>query len=623
MSFITIDMETFYDKSFSLKRLTTEEYVRGKQFEVIGVGIKVDDAPAVWTSGDRGVLTKFLRREFDWKNSAVLAHNTLFDGAILAWYFGITPAYLCDTLCMARALHGVDVGGSLAHLAQMYQIGAKGNEVIAAEGKRREAFTPEELAQYGRYCCNDVELTYTLYNIFAKQFPQSEMDLINLTLKMFLQPKLYIDEPVLHERLASLHEERSELLGKLKERLECSTEGEVADKLSSNKQFAAVLKSFGITVPMKTSPVTGKEAPALAKKDEGFLALCEHEDTFIQNLCAARLGVKSTLEEKRIQRFIDIGRRNAGRIPIPLKYYGAHTGRWAGYDKVNFQNLPSRDEKKKALKNAIVPPEGYVVINSDSSQIEARVLAWLAGQDDVVQLFAQKKDVYRDMASKIYGCTPEAVTGEQRFIGKTVVLGCGYGTGWAKLQSTLATANPPQVVDEEQARKIIDVYREANHHIKELWGEGDRVLRSLVDWQDGDKRIWFGKQECLAYDSEGFILPNGFRIRYPELKTEIEDNKTKFVYKSRKGPVSLWGGTIVENVVQALARCIVGEQLTKIAEHYSVALTVHDSVVCIAPADEVEQALKVVTGIMSTAPVWAGGLPVACSASFGPNYGEC
>lgn len=623
MSFITLDFETFYDKSFSLRRLTTEEYVRGKQFEVIGVGVKVDDAPAVWTSGDRAFLTKFLRKEFDWKNSAVLAHNMLFDGAILAWYFGVTPAYLCDTLCMARALHGVDVGGSLAHLAQMYQIGVKGDEVVAAEGKRREMFTPEDLAQYGRYCCNDVELTYTLYNRFANSFPESEMDLINQTLRMFIQPKLYVDEPVLHERLASLHEERSELLGKLKEQLQCQTEDEVAEKLSSNKKFAEVLTSFDVQVPMKTSPVTGKEAPALAKKDEGFLALCDHEDTFIQNLCAARLGVKSTLEEKRIQRFIDIGRRNAGRIPIPLKYYGAHTGRWAGYDKVNFQNLPSRDVKKKALKNAIVPPEGYVIINSDSSQIEARVLAWLAGQDDVVKMFAEKQDVYRIMASKIFKCKPEEVTEEQRFIGKTVILGCGYGTGWAKLQSTLAVASPPRVVTEVQAREIIDVYREANHKIKELWAEGDLVLRDLVQWQQPEERYEFGKRDCLKYDRQGFILPNGFRIRYPELKTEIENNKTKYVYKSRKGPVSIWGGTIVENVVQALARCIVGEQLVNISKHYNVALTVHDSVVCIAPADEVEQALQVVTGIMSTTPSWAEGLPIACKATFGPNYGDC
>jgi len=623
MNIITVDFETYYnDKGLGFRTQTTEEYVRDPLFEVIGVAVQVGDGEPVWFSGTRNQI-KVWFKQFDWKNSLVLAHNTLFDGAILAWHFKVKPMGWLDTLSMARALHGVEVGGSLGKLATRYNIGEKGTEVAAAVNKPRLDFTPDDLAQYGEYCKNDVRLTYRLFQIMVKDFPMEELHLIDMTLKMFTHPILEISQSVLEERLTALAQEKSELLSSLMERLGATTEEEVREKLSSNNKFAAVLKSFDIAVPMKHSEKQKKDVPALAKKDEGFIALTEHEDPFIQQLCAVRLGTKSTLEVKRIERFRDIAKRNHGLIPIPLKYYGAHTGRWSGIDKVNFQNLPSRDPKKKALKNAIVPPEGYVVINSDSSQIEARVLAWLAGQDDVVQLFAQKKDVYRDMASKIYGCTPEAVTGEQRFIGKTVVLGCGYGTGWAKLQSTLATANPPQVVDEEQARKIIDVYREANHHIKELWGEGDRVLRSLVDWQDGDKRIWFGKQECLAYDSEGFILPNGFRIRYPELKTEIEDNKTKFVYKSRKGPVSLWGGTIVENVVQALARCIVGEQLTKIAEHYSVALTVHDSVVCIAPADEVEQALKVVTGIMSTAPVWAGGLPVACSASFGPNYGEC
>lgn len=626
MSFITLDFETFYDKSFSLSRLTTEEYIRDEQFQVIGVGVKVDDAPTVWKSGDRESLTKWLRKEFDWKNSAVLAHNTLFDGAILAWHFKISPAFYYDTLCMARALHGVDVGGSLANLADMYAIGAKGTEVVAAMGKRREDFTPEELAQYGRYCCNDVDLTYQLYKIFAKEFPETEYGLIDQTLRMFIQPGLYVDEAVLHQRMIDLLEERKALLRDLHTKLGCTTDEEVAEKLSSNKKFDLLLKSFGVKVPTKISPTTGKEMPALAKKDEGFLALCADEDVFIQQLCAARLGVKSTLEEKRIQRFIDIGHRNNGRIPIPLKYYGAHTGRWSGYDKVNFQNLPSRDAKKKALKNAIVAPEGYVVINSDSSQIEARVLAWLAGQDDVVAAFAAKEDVYRKMAAKIYSCKPEEVTKEQRFVGKTVILGCGYGTGWAKLQSTLAVADPPMALDEAEARRVIDVYRDSNSSIKALWEDGDQLLEDLIQqvvFKEASKSFFFGKRECVRYDRNGIILPSGFSIRYPGLQKVTEQNKTRLVYKSRKGEVNIWGGTVVENVVQALARCIVGEQLLNISKHYKVALTVHDSVVCVVPADEADEALKIVTGFMSKAPAWAEGLPVACEATHGLSYGDC
>jgi len=622
MSLITIDFETYYDRTFSLTRLTTEEYIRSESFQVIGVSVKVDDAPAVWYSGTREELTKWLRK-FDWKNSSVLAHNMLFDGAILCWYFKIPkPKLFVDTLCMARALHGVEVGGSLAKLVVQYNIGEKGTEVLDAKGVRLEDFTKESLAQYGRYCCNDVELTYKLFNIFIVNFPDNELKLIDITISMFTHPKLYVDEKILHERMIDLIEERKQLLSSLKEKLGCESDEEVSLKLSSNPKFAQVLKDFGVTVPTKISERTGKVAPALSKKDEGFLALMSHEDTFIQSLCAARLGVKSTIEESRIQRFIDIGRRNGESLPIPLKYYGAHTGRWSGSDKVNFQNLPSRDKKKKALKNAIIAPEGYMVINSDSSQIEARVLAWFAGQDDVVKMFVDKVDVYRVMAAKIYKCKPEEVTAEQRFIGKTVVLGCGYGTGWAKLQATLATSSPPMTVDEVEARRIIEVYRDANHKVRDLWTEGDALLSHMIDGVEGGE-VGFGEHKCVGFDSDGIILPNTLRIVYKTLHRNTEEVRSKIVHNSRKGEISIWGGTVVENVVQALARCIVGEQLVKINARYKVALTVHDSVVVVVPADECAEAVAWITGIMSVAPDWAPGLPVSCDTKSGLSYGDC
>ena len=387
MNIITIDLETYYNsKTYTLKKFTTEEYVRHPDFQVIGVGIKVNDGPTIWVSGTHEELHKHLLT-YNWRNARLLCHNTLFDGAILKWRFNISPAMYLDTLCMARALHGVDAGGSLASLSQLYKIGEKGTEVLDAKGAHRADFTPEGLAQYGEYCKNDVELTRKLFDIFAPQFPVSELKLIDITLRMFTQPVLELDDVMLTERLDELQDEKLTLLGSLKQTLNVETEEEVRKKLASNKQFAQVLTDLGVQPPMKLSKTTGKETFALAKNDEGFIALTEHENPVIQELCAVRLGTKSTIEESRIERFLDVGKRNKGRLPIPLKYYGAHTGRWAGSDKVNFQNLPSRDKKKKALKNAVVAPEGYVVVNCDSSQIEARTLAWLAEQDDLVEAF--------------------------------------------------------------------------------------------------------------------------------------------------------------------------------------------------------------------------------------------
>lgn len=623
MSFITLDFETFYDSKIKLgfKHQTTEEYVRDSRFEVIGVGVQVDDGEPEWFSGSHEEVGRYLSK-FDWDDSAVLCHNTIFDGCILSWHFNIKPAFLFDTLCMARALHGVEAGGSLKALAERYNLGAKGEEVIAAEGKRRADFGVAELARYGEYCKNDVDLTYRLFQALSSAFPQEEFELIDMTIRMFTEPVFEVDDALLQERLDELRQEKSDLLRGLMEQLGCPDEESVRKKLSSNKQFAAVLEAHGVKAPMKVSKTTGKDTYALAKNDEGFLALTEHEDPIIQQLCAVRLGTKSTIEESRIQRFIDVGKRNQGRLPIPLKYYGAHTGRWAGSDKVNFQNLPSRDKKKKALKNAVVAPDGFVVINCDSSQIEARVLAWLAGQENVVKQFANGEDVYSLFASDIYDRPISKSNPVERFVGKTCILGLGYGTGAMKLQHTLKTTPPGAVVDDDEAKRIVGVYRDKNDKIIELWREGDDVIKTLADWGK-TKPFYYGQHKCLIVEKEGIRLPNGLYIRYPQLKLDTSEAKSQYVYKSRKGPVSIWGGTLVENVVQALARIVVGEQMLKIRERYPVKLTVHDAAVVVVSESEKDAAMKFIVECMSVAPAWAKGLPVTCEASVATSYGEC
>lgn len=618
---ITLDFETFYRKGYGLRAHTIESYIRDSEFEVIGVAVKVEDGETVWVSGTKEDIRKRLL-ELPWRDASLLCHNTLFDGAILKWVFGITPSVYLDTLCMARAIVGVDSGGSLASLSSRYNLGVKGDEVIAAEGKHRLDFTPDELHRYGEYCCNDVDLTYKLWLELSREFPEDELKLIDMTLRMFINPVLEVDDALLTNKLEELKQEKTNLLGALKERLSCIDEEAVRKKLASNKQFAELLTELGVKVPTKTSPANGKDTFALAKNDEGFIALTEHEDPFIQQLCAVRLGTKSTLEESRIERFIEIGRRNRGRLPIPLKYYGAHTGRWSGSDKVNFQNLPSRDEKKKTLKNAVTAPDGYVVINCDSSQIEARILAWLAGQTDVVEQFANGEDVYSLFASKVYERTITKKDTLERFVGKTCILGLGYGTGAAKLRHTLATAKPISVkLTEEKCKEFVDKYRELNSKVQQLWSDGDTVIKDLTNWGDSEP-YWYGQQDCVKVTKQGLQLPNSLYIRYPELELGTEE-RGKYSYKSRRGRVGIWGGTLVENVVQALARIVVGEQMLKIQERYKVVLTVHDAAVCVVEEDEVDSAISYIVEVMSEAPKWAAGLPVACEAKFGKSYGDC
>ena len=619
MQLVTLDFETYYDVGFSLSGLTTEEYIKDERFQVIGVSSKFDQSEANWYTGDQ---VKEALDKIDWKNSALLCHNTQFDGAILSFRYNIIPGLYLDTLCMARAIHGVDVGGSLAFLVEKYNLGRKGTEVVDAKGKRLEDFTSQDLAQYGEYCKNDTELTHKLFQILAPDFPENEVKLIDLTLRMYTEPVLEVDDALLQDRLDDIQTEKSQLLQGLMKRLECDTEECVRAKLASNKQFAELLIELGITPPTKISPTTDKETYALAKGDTGFLELTEHEDPFIQELCRVRLGTKSTIEESRIERFIAIGSRNKGKLPIPLKYYGAHTGRWAGSDKVNFQNLPARDKKKKALKNAIIAPEDHVVINSDSSQIEARVLVWLAGQDDVVEWYREGRDVYSEFASKVYGRPITKTDTTERAVGKTCILGLGYGTGWSKLQQTLKIATGLNL-DESECQRLVKVYREVNDKVIQLWKTCDEALRDMSAWPNGKKPYYLDTKKALLVTSKGIQLPNGLYIYYPGLTWDISESKSKYIYKSRRGMISIWGGSVVENVIQALARIIVGEQMLEINKKYRPVLTVHDAVVCVVPETEVDEALSFITTTMSSPPLWATGLPVACEAHHGASYGDC
>jgi DNA polymerase I-like protein with 3'-5' exonuclease and polymerase domains len=608
MDLITIDFETFYSQDFSLSKMTTEAYVRDPRFEVIGVSVKVNNGRTEWASGTHEQLKNYFSG-FAWEDSMVLAHNTMFDGAILSWLFDIHPRVWADTLCIGRAVHGVEVGGSLKALAERYQIGVKGTEVLDAKGKRRVDFTDEELDKYGDYCINDVELTYKLFGIMGKKFPRQELRVIDLTLRMFIEPMLDLDLGLLEQHLEDTKDIKDKLL------LDAGVDKK---DLMSNPKFAELLRGVGVIPPMKTSPTTGKETYAFAKSDEAFKALLEHEDVRVQALVNARLGNKSTLEETRTQRFIDISKR--GLLPVPVRYYAAHTGRWGGADKINLQNLPNRGPNGKKLKKSMIAPDGYVLIDCDSSQIEARVLAWLAGQGDLTEAFRVGDDVYKKMAMSIYGVNREEdVTKDQRFVGKTTILGAGYGMGAVRFKEQLQSFGFDMDLDE--ARRVISVYREANFKITTLWRDAGYMLENMAR---GDS-VQFGLDGVVAVDAtkKAIMLPSGLFMRYDELAGEQGERGVEYTYKVRRGRNRIYGGKVIENVCQAVARCIIGEQMLKIAKRYRVVLTVHDSVVCCVPEEEVVEAQEYIESCMRWTPHWAAGMPVNCESGIGKSYGDC
>ena len=605
MKIFCLDFETYYSQTFSLSKMTTEEYVRSPEFETIGVAVCEQGGDPLWFSGTKADTKKFLD-SFELDKHLVVAHNAMFDMAILSWQFDIRPKGIADTLSMARAIHGTEVGVSLKALAEHYELGVKGTEVLSALGKRRIDFNTQDLAQYGEYCKNDVILTMGLFAELSAGFPPIELRLIDLTIRMFSEPSLWLDGNILHDHLGGIRERKAEL-----------TKIYPKEDLMSNDKFAVLLSNFNIELPRKISPATGKEAWAFAKTDEGFKELLEHENENVQILATARLGMKSTIEETRTERFIDIAQR--GLFPIPLRYYAAHTGRWGGDDKVNLQNLP----RGSTLKDAIMAPPGHVVVDSDSSQIEARTLAWLAEQNDLVDAFERGEDVYKIMATSIYGKAQEEISKDERFVGKTTILGAGYGMGAQKFKAQLKTFNV-EVSDEETAH-IIKVYRETYDWIPALWRKAGLALDAML----ANQTTTLGRDGILIVEgAKGIRLPNGLYVKYPNLrKMRNEQGKDEYVYDTKKGkavvPSRIYGGKVIENVCQALARIIIGEQMLQVAKKYKVVMTVHDAIACVIPEQEAETGQEYVEMCMRMRPKWAQDLPLSCESGMGKSYGEC
>lgn len=617
MPLVTFDAETYYDREYSLTKLTTEEYVRDPRFELIGFAIKVDDAPTVWVPQEQA---ETFIREFDWSNALVLAQNTAFDGAILGWRYGVKPKGWVDTLGMSRALFPHARGHSLKVQAERMGVGIKGTEVENAIGKHYADFAPEELARYAGYCINDVELTRSLFMQYMELgFPKQELKLIDLTLRMFIEPTLVMDKPHLQDHLDTVQAQKFILLMAVKSQLDLPDVTSIKKALMSGQKFAGLLENYGVEPPMKISPTTGKPTYAFAKSDVEFQKLEDHPDPRVQSLVAARLGNKSTIEETRTQRFIEMADR--GAFPVPLRYYGAHSGRWSGQDKVNLQNLPSRGPNAKQIKRAIRAPEGFVLVDCDSAQIEARALAWLAGQTELVEAFEKKEDVYKIMAEAIYEIPRDQINKQQRQVGKTVILGAGYGVGHMKLQLFLKTQAGVDV-SELEAKRIIDTYRARNYRIRELWQTSEEALYAL---SVGQSMPVDEHGVITAIPKAGFTLPSGLYLQYPGLrKVYVEDRKRdQWVYTSRGVATYIYGGKVVENFTQAVARCVVAEQMLRISKRYRTVLTVHDSVVALVPRDEAGEGQVYIEQCMSWRPKWAQTLPLACESGIGDSYGDC
>jgi DNA polymerase len=578
---IYLDFETYYDKDYSLSKMSTEEYIRDDRFLAHGACVAIDDSAPVWVPGHKlpQALAAIASGHPD---AAWCAHNAAFDMAILAWRYGIHPARIVDTLSMARL---ADVHGkhSLVALGEKYNLGAKGDALVKTLGVRK--LDPMLEAQLAAYCKQDVEilrklhrrLHVTLGGEIGPDRLKREYALIDTTVRMFSAPVLEVDAELLEARLAELEAQRDAAV---------AASGVTLDVLMSNQQFAAVLAAQGVQVPY-----------TLRKTDPDLLAL--KNDPRAAHLVEGRIAAKSVSELRRTGKFISVGGR--GKLPVPLKYHGAHTGRWSGSDGLNMQNL----NRGSALRRCLSAPDGHVLVVVDSSQIEARVLAWLAGQHDLLEQFAAGEDVYVAFAQRIWSGIE--IDDAKRFVGKTCILGLGYGVGHVKLHAQVVTKQPDTALDD--AKQYVDTYRAAYPAIRRLWKQADGMLRAMMQ---ENKITWM---HGIETGFEHLRLPSGRVLRYPGLRL----TEGGFAYGAEK---HIYGAALVENIVQAIARDIVADQMLAIGRKYRIITMTHDEVVFLARESEAEEAFEFAKGVMRAAPGYARGVPLNCAGGYARNYSK-
>ncbi len=592
-----IDFETYYDDEYSLKKLSTTDYIRHPLFNVHSVVLQWEDGRVVH-AGAADVVR--VLQEVDWASTGVVAHHAQFDGLILTHHFGHSPAFWYDTISMARNVLGVDVAFNLDALARRLGFEGKqhGEALGATKGKRE--LTAHELEDLLTYNTFDVEQTMKVFKKLLPFVSERELRTIDTTIRMYAEPVLHIDAGRV-ERL--LEEERAH-----KRALFSKVEG--AEWLSSAPAMAAKLLELGVEPPMKISARTGKPIYAFAQSDIEFKALLEHPVDAVRNLVEARLGVKSTLIETRATTIL---RRAGLPTPIYLNYCGARTGRWSGGDGANWQNLPRRGRGAELRKSLMAPP-GCVLVIGDASQIEARLLAWAAGEEEIIDAFAAGEDVYALTASMIYDREIDPVVDiAERFVGKVFTLGAGYGAGPKKMHHMLRVGQfgPPVVQDYEKTEEQTQAWRTARMRTVHYWRAAERHAQAAF-FNGAPMPLGAVQFELSANKRDGLIvLPDGMRIRYTDVY--IDTDSGQMCYTARKGPVKLYGGILTENIIQALARAVLVEHMDNVCAalpYLRIATTTHDEIVGVVPAQFEEQAAQTLKQCMTVPPAWATGLPL-------------
>ncbi len=652
---IVLDYESYFDKTYSLSRLSQVEYVMSPQFEVLGLGYQ-------WIDGAGGFLppdevAPFLAA-ISWDTITVIVQNGKLDCLVLRERYGITPPFVVDVIDLARHQDARN-RHDLAHLAKQYGAPVTKGNTDDFSGLHWSTMTVEQKVALARYCYDgDVQIeTYLLKTLLPRiTRPEAELRLAAQTLRQFLIPQIRIDVDLGRRLIVDMQAELQRPVDKVNALgVKVITPGKktkrtsrpptvkavTVDDISKDGTFLALLSAAmpaGESIPMKQGKK--KLIPALAKTDEQLDYLLSHPRPQVRALMEARKATDSwPTHISRVGRLIDQAAARNGFMGAPLTYYAAHTGRYGGTGGTNFQNFGARDvhDLIKQVGQMLTAPDGYVFGTGDLAQIEFRVAAWLAGQEDLLEAFRQRRDIYSEFGTEqIYhkevrkpkkDDPPELahILETRRNHSKETCLGGIFGMGGQKFyqvckqKKQLKAAFASGDLTNELCCRGIAVLRTRYSMIPKFWQEVEKAWRFVARYSDQRATVSHNGRTLLFWNEGGSVvvvqLPSGRCLFYPHAKV------------SSTGQCSyhwghLWGGSMVENIVQACARDVFTDGLLRLEDAgFNGVFSVHDQAIALlrnhAGADA---ALAHMHRLQTVVPIWAEGLPVAVEGELTSRY---
>lgn len=591
---IFIDFETSYTPrtpkgerphGLGQGKQTVPEYLHDPRTECLGAAVSIRRAVGYqrgYLKGEK--LSRLLSRAAAGDLGTVSCHNAAFDLSVWARFYPESyavlrerlrrkPRDLLDTLHLARyassqGLLPHTVGVSIKALGEHYGLEKGDTEEAVAGGGDLEA-----------YAIRDVEIAEKVAEAFTGKWPWQEWDLSTLHVLMSTPgpESLRVDAEVL-EPVA----------------YESEAERERASWLRKDENFAELLTKLGVE-PQYKETKTGRRKLALAKTDSFMRDLLAHPDPRVQKAAKLRSSAGSNINRTRAKSMLLASGNGDRALPMSVDYYRAHTGRSGGSGGLNPQNMPRGGPHRRAL----IAPPGHKLVVCDASQIEVRVLAWLAGDEETLDVFRRGADPYKAFAVDLYGLDGvDAVTKEQRQVAKSAVLGLGFGAGPGGFLTYCEQMGVP--MDVQEAERVVQAYRRSKPAVTRYWQQLKGIER-------------LGEQ----------MLPTGRCMVYPDMDGETFQRPQPFAPKGVDTRSKYWHGLFCENAVQATARDItLREHAVRIAQTYPVVLVVHDEIVCSVPESEAEQCLAFMQRVMETAPQWCEDLPLAAEGDIANNYAE-